>query len=423
MPTINPSGLLAESLAALSKSAYQAFAEVENQARQDVAQSTGDARNARLERDRALEALHAAELEAQGWQKEVASVKAALTQAEISITHQKETIAQLRREATQWKDQSRNWQEHFLRVEQERCSLTTRIEELVAERLQWSHTLTTRFTPNQPAVAAIETTSSPSTKPQPISRTRPPTYKLAHPASPPDVDSPSNSISGHRSNRTTVKPFKISKHKGPSPTTQLLAHEAASSSQRADVDPQMLKASPRSPTRHTSRSTVVRRVQAVIHVKREESDDESGSLELDDDVNDEVTTTSLKRPARRKRKVVSDDEESISADEGDRAPISSDYDDDDEDQGNLDDEDDELMLGAEENLREQCRPRTKTSKNTPQSGGESLSSSPSKKRKFAGPPGREKPLRLRDGKLEFPSQPLLTCRYIYHYLPHLPMYL
>ncbi|KAF8229693.1 hypothetical protein L208DRAFT_156030 [Tricholoma matsutake] len=55
------------------------------------------------------------------------------------IAHQTETIAQLRREAAQWKDQSRNWQEHFLRVEQERCALSSRVDSLVAERLQARH--------------------------------------------------------------------------------------------------------------------------------------------------------------------------------------------------------------------------------------------------------------------------------------------
>jgi hypothetical protein len=49
------------------------------------------------------------------------------------VQYQENIIAQLRRECTQWKDQSRNWQEHFLRVEQERCRLTLRLEELVAE--------------------------------------------------------------------------------------------------------------------------------------------------------------------------------------------------------------------------------------------------------------------------------------------------
>lgn len=53
-----------------------------------------------------------------------------------TLNQNAEVIAQLRREVNQWKDQSKNWQEHFLRVEQERCALSSRIDELVSERLQ-----------------------------------------------------------------------------------------------------------------------------------------------------------------------------------------------------------------------------------------------------------------------------------------------
>lgn len=62
------------------------------------------------------------------------------------INHHLETIAQIREEATQWKNQclrleetSRqeavSWKEQFLRVEQERSKLSRRVEELVAEQL------------------------------------------------------------------------------------------------------------------------------------------------------------------------------------------------------------------------------------------------------------------------------------------------
>lgn len=62
------------------------------------------------------------------------------------IDHHIETIAQLRQEATQWKNQclrleetSRqeavSWKEQFLRVEQERAKLAERVEELLAEQL------------------------------------------------------------------------------------------------------------------------------------------------------------------------------------------------------------------------------------------------------------------------------------------------
>jgi len=39
----------------------------------------------------------------------------------------------LQRETNHWKDQAKNWQEHFLRVEQERCSLSSRMDELVSK--------------------------------------------------------------------------------------------------------------------------------------------------------------------------------------------------------------------------------------------------------------------------------------------------
>ena len=62
------------------------------------------------------------------------------------INHHLETIAQLRQEAAQWKNQclrleetsrqeATSWKEQFLRVEQERSKLAQRVEELVAEQL------------------------------------------------------------------------------------------------------------------------------------------------------------------------------------------------------------------------------------------------------------------------------------------------
>jgi len=52
----------------------------------------------------------------------------------IQINHHIENYALLQRETNQWKDQAKNWQEHFLRVEQERCSLSSRVDELVSKR-------------------------------------------------------------------------------------------------------------------------------------------------------------------------------------------------------------------------------------------------------------------------------------------------
>ena len=53
----------------------------------------------------------------------------------IQISHHIENYALLQRETNHWKDQAKNWQEHFLRVEQERCSLVSQMDELGTERL------------------------------------------------------------------------------------------------------------------------------------------------------------------------------------------------------------------------------------------------------------------------------------------------
>ncbi|RDB17993.1 hypothetical protein Hypma_000831 [Hypsizygus marmoreus] len=397
MATANASKLLTESLASLSKSAYQAFAEVENQARSEVARATAEAREARIERDQAVEALHASQLEGQGWKQEVSSCKASLQQAEISIAHQKETLAQLRREANQWKDQSRNWQEHFLRVEQERCSLSTRIEELVAERLQWSRIpATVPITSTHHIVDVTEPASSSSAKRGSSSLNQPLAYKSAHPPSPPQVDSPSTSISAHKSNRSAPKPAKISKPKASSSSSGALPpYEATTLTQT----PRTHKVSPRSPSHPEPRQTVIRRVQAVINVKQEESDEESGESEAKDELHEDEVAAQPSRSARRKRRIVPhDDDEYLSGDEMTRAIAEargrdfSDRSDDDEDEHASDDEDDELMMGAEENHHELYGTRRiASSKKSSHSAGESLSASPNKKRKLAGPGGRDKP--------------------------------
>ncbi|KAG6841997.1 hypothetical protein C0991_004488 [Blastosporella zonata] len=320
--TAHPSSVLADSLAALSKSAHQAFAEVENQARQDVAKANSDAREARIERDKTLEALHATQLDGQVLQKEVASVQATLKQTELSVSHLKETIAQLRREATQWKDQSRNWQEHFLRVEQERCSLSTRIEELVAERLQWTRSFPTPFTPNNPPPDEIEPVA-----PSKVSKTL-----RKHPISPPDVDRPSTTTGSHPS-RTATKPLKV-KHKT-STSTPLFSRNPSPPNQNTSArNDRTRKASPEVPT-----ITVIRHVRAIIDIKPEESDGESDNFEAG---------AAARRMSPRKRKAIHHDGDYVSGDESDHPPLASDQSyEDDEDEQDVDDEDDELMLGAE----------------------------------------------------------------------------
>jgi hypothetical protein len=70
----------------------------------------------------------------------------------MQIKHHAETIAQLRYESEQWKQQclrledtsrqeATSWKEQFLRVEQERYKLATRVDELIGEQLSVRSTL------------------------------------------------------------------------------------------------------------------------------------------------------------------------------------------------------------------------------------------------------------------------------------------
>ncbi|TFK40536.1 hypothetical protein BDQ12DRAFT_664282 [Crucibulum laeve] len=348
MAASNPSALLADALAAVSKTAYQAFADIETQARSEVTRAVAETREARNERDKAVKELHTTQLEWQAWKQETAACKASLQQAELTIVHQTENIAQLKRELSQWKDQSRNWQEHFLRVEQERCALSSRMEELVSERLQWPRSAVSSgvpFTPKQRYTDLISSApSSTTTKRASIpSPTQPPSYKSAAGPSGSGVDS--RSQSPHPAQPSTVTSSKQSKTK---PKTSLtgrgelppykateVSRVAKEESTSVSQSPRKQKPLPRSPVRALrpdpptiTRSTVVRRVHAVVHVKQEGSDSESVKEEEPEE--EEVVRTSR----RRSRKIVEDEEEE-SHDALDALA------DDDE-------EDDELMMGAED---------------------------------------------------------------------------
>ncbi|KIK57191.1 hypothetical protein GYMLUDRAFT_86936 [Collybiopsis luxurians FD-317 M1] len=71
---------------------------------------------ARKERDQAVKLLHQAQLETGDWKSE-------FEKCESSMNH-------LRRETSQWKDQARHWQDLFLKAEEERRILATKMEEL-----------------------------------------------------------------------------------------------------------------------------------------------------------------------------------------------------------------------------------------------------------------------------------------------------
>lgn len=367
--------LLAESLVAFSKTAYKALLDVDTNCREEVAHANNEAHEARVQRDKALKELHASHLEIQTWKQEANAVKATLTQAELTTVHQAdtiarqtdtiaqqtETIAQLRREVTQWKDQSRNWQEHFLRVEQERCALSSRMDELVSERLQWSRTAVSAISAFTTSDAVKSAPSSIAAKRQSIpSPTQPPAYKSAAPPSPSDL---------HASGSKQVAAASAPKQRGVNKNTKTKSHAdppAYPARETSDTKPELDQNGTttsaashwRQPPKPSSsgqsnrakearvgpKQTVIRRVQAVINVKQEDSEEEE-SVEPKEE--DEIITA-FKRPRslRRRNCVVEDEEYEPQEEEtGETRQLRErrnaiDYHEEDED----DEEEDELMM-------------------------------------------------------------------------------
>jgi hypothetical protein len=150
------------------------------------------------------------------------------------------------------------------------------------------------------------------------------------------------------------KPLKRSRHKA-QPSGELPPYELPS-----DIVPKAQSLSSdisAARTRQEPRQTLIRRVQAVIHVKREESDDESVDAESKEEETKDVALQA-KSPAnqRRKRKsvVYDDDDEYVSGEDrhytgGGRRDEENDSGEDEgyEKPSESDDEDDELMMGAE----------------------------------------------------------------------------
>ena len=222
-------------------------------------------------------------------------------------------IAELRRELSHSKDQSRNWQEHFNRAEQERCAQSSRIDELLNSQRLMNTTLSTPPSYTSSALNSVQ-------KPVP----------------------PANS-----SEEVPQTPIVVQKNRNPSLSKRKtkvqdpnIATTAASSLQRRDQTPA------------ASRTTLIRRVQAVVHVKREQSEDgfaEDPSASNDPNYEasdtDELVGTNQRRSSRRNRKTIND-----SDDIEQRNPVS--------DSRHLrhlnasvnyreEDDDDELNLGAE----------------------------------------------------------------------------
>ncbi|KAL9711001.1 hypothetical protein Ac2012v2_005541 [Leucoagaricus gongylophorus] len=330
----DPSSLFSESISTFTKSATKAFDVFQNQAHGDIARAETDAQQARNQRDEALKALQESTNESQRLKDHVLELKA-------QISHHIENYALLQRETNQWKDQAKNWQEHFLRVEQERCSLVSQMDELGTERL---------IVPliNSKSTTLLTTHSDAS---------QPPTYHSTVPGSSTQDSNLARSPTPSQNSRSTGKPVKRkvpiqselpsysevaqkttkASTSATNPTNRspvrVTAKSTATSRKKKIVSPpDMSAASPNTNTSKEPRQIFIRRVRAVVKVKQEEESNEDCSEPLPSELPEEPVLTSQRpRKTRRARQIIDDDN---------YVPDNSDK----------DDEDDELMIGAGDDL-------------------------------------------------------------------------
>ena len=231
-----------------------------------------------------------------------------------------EAIVQLRREVNQLKDQSRNWQKHFLRVEQERCAQSSRIDELLTLQVS-SYTGSCTHASPLPDKAWQMNHSMPLKRRRDIPR----------------VNSSEERPQPPIGERQWIPSSSKQKNKGNDPNIAI-----SSGSHRRD---------PQNATPHT---TLIRRVQAVVRIKREESDDDfakdvsaAGKDEASDE--DEVSSAIQRRPSRKSlEKFIVDDEENPVRESMSLRHRNGtiNYREEDEDEDDVD----ELMIGAEVHL-------------------------------------------------------------------------
>ncbi|KAH9936621.1 uncharacterized protein B0H18DRAFT_327754 [Fomitopsis serialis] len=398
-----PSSIISDALNSLSKAANLALATVEEQARTDVTRANAEVSEARRERDDALKTLRDLRLQEKSWERREESWKASVDKAELTVKHQAETISHLRAESAQWKAQltrleetSRqevnDWKERCLHAEQERCQLSSRIDELVAEQLAYNtqaNAALGALASRSPYPDLFELSSS-STKRASTSSVAPPLNKrqtsLAqapdHDAPPParktrpvqtpskhasqidrPVDPPPSRTPKHKSQPTEPPPAATKAPRTPNTPRATPISRAAQNSHSHSHPP------PPEPSSSVPQQRVIRRVQAVISVpvkEEEESDvepfesDASGSAYEPEDEQPVLKRNNRRATAgqrqSRARRVVEDEDEGEEETRSHRHVRPGRY--------VLEDEDDtdELAMGREDEFDppQQTTPRTKT---------------------------------------------------------------
>lgn len=252
-----PTTALANSIDSCSES-LKFLRHLEKQLAQADAKAAADLRDARIERDNAIKHSRTSQVELETEKQTVARYKSSLIQAERTIEEQTDIISRLHREVTHWKEQARNWQEHFTRVEEERCSLATRLDEMLAEQSQTYGPLISSHLFPQISEASISA---------PI---------LKQPMTPGSLPNPKKNIVNksktqpNSADTTPWPPASPRKAKGTSSRTKINSAQTNKSSDTSSTYPPSGKKD--DPKSGVAPSRLVRRVQAVIRVKSEEED-------------------------------------------------------------------------------------------------------------------------------------------------------
>ncbi|KAF7298909.1 hypothetical protein MIND_00838900 [Mycena indigotica] len=252
---------LSEILSLVQRTVRSAETEIEEAAQNEIARMRDELDQVKRERDDALKTAHNAEIAASRREAEFSKLK--LSTAESSLKMEA-SIDTLRREVTHWQGQAKNWQEHYNRVEQERCGLATELVTLSRSAL----------------------TESP---PKRETQTVPP---LAGPPSPSDSGSP-------QASRTKPQtPILSAKAKGKQAET-VSSHKTSASRPSKPA------------TGQAPRQILIRRVQAVVHVKEEddEEDIDMSYQQVEEEEEDELEHDSVRIVKRRRSGLMVADEE------------------------------------------------------------------------------------------------------------------
>ncbi|KAJ7288183.1 hypothetical protein C8J57DRAFT_508750 [Mycena rebaudengoi] len=300
---------IVEVLGLVQKTVLNAASELDDAAEAQVARSVSEIHAARNERDEALKALATAQIVATKHEHEHAQMRA--------------TIETLQREVTHWKEQAKNWQDHYTRVEEARCGLSTELLPL----LRSIKDSPPKHNADPPAAPVVIKRDS-------ISSGQPPAYKSAMPPSPTETEnSPLQSASTSLRNPRTPaskaahrqQPIGSGSGRSELPPYQRSAEASSSANHRSTQMRNTAKASastakqvPQTPATAPPRQILVRRVQAVIHREvKEEDDDDDAYFEGAEEEEEEPRTDSVRPLLRRRRSmVIHDDESGSSGSEG-----------------------------------------------------------------------------------------------------------